>query len=286
MTAPEDTTLYIHTYRRVDAQHTWAEIEGSEWAERTVLVVAEDEEVKHRERGRPTLVCPSQGRLAVVRQWLFDNCPTRYAIFLDDDLTFGRRRYDDPGKFTGLLEGDIDLIFDRLRTMLNQTRMVGLDARSGGNRSPVPTATGRFFGVLGFDLDVVKEHGIRFDRVVVMEDFDVHLQFLRLGYPTAKLTTHYKGDVGGSNSDGGCSEYRDASVQTDSANGLKSLHPDFVTVVEKETKSWGGGLTTRTDVRVGWAKALKAGREMRDILGEDQEPEPDWTGLAPDWEIF
>lgn len=285
----DDTTVFIHTYKRMEAQHTWDAIRESSWVDRTVLVVSEDEADGHRDRGRHVLVCPVQGRLARVRQWLMENSPTRYAIVMDDDLVFQKRRYDDPGKFmSGVLTGgELDEMFDRLRKMLDQVPMVGIDARSGGNRSPVPVAlNSRMFGVLSFDTEVFLKEKFDFDRVTVMEDFDVMLQHLRRGYYTAKLTTHCKGDVGGSNSEGGCSVYRDADTQTTSANGLHALHQDFVTVVEKSAASWGGGLTTRTDVRISWAKAFKAGQELRDLLGEDQEPVPDWTGLAPDWEIF
>ena len=41
------------------------------------------------------------------------------------------------------------------------------------------------------------------------------------------------------------------------SNELAALHPDFVKVVEKYTKtSWGGGI--RTDVRIAWKKAYES----------------------------
>ena len=41
------------------------------------------------------------------------------------------------------------------------------------------------------------------------------------------------------------------------AHELEVLHPDYVTVVDKTTKtSWGGG--TRTDVRIAWKKAYES----------------------------
>jgi hypothetical protein len=283
-----DTTIFIPTYRRVEAQATWAALATTRWASRTLLVVAEDEAEAHRAKGRPVIVCPVQGRVARVRQWLMDNCDTRYAIVMDDDLCFQKRRYD-PGKFRSELLSDDEMaeMLDRIRVMMDQVPMVGIDARSGGNRSAVPAVlNSRMFGLVAHDVEVFRREYFDYDRVQVMEDFDVILQHLRRGFYTAKLTTHCKGDVGGSNSEGGCSVFRDAAMQTASANGLQVLHPEFVKVVEKETKSWGAGLTTRTDVRISWAKAFKAGQELRDLLGENQEPVPDWTGLAPDWEIF
>jgi hypothetical protein len=91
-----------------------------------------------------------------------------------------------------------------------------------------------------------------------MEDFDVTLQLLRKGHRNAVLN-QWAQDQGTSNAPGGCSTYRTPEVQAAGAYGLQKLHPDFVTVVDKETKqAWGGGV--RKDVRIAWKKALESSR--------------------------
>jgi hypothetical protein len=105
---------------------------------------------------------------------------------------------------------------------------------------------------------VLKKEGVRFDRLPVMEDFDVALQLLRKGYPSLTLNNWVQ-DQSTSNAPGGCSTYRSLEVQAKGAKGLARLHPNVVKLVEKTTKgAWGGG--TRTDVQVAWKKAYEEGK--------------------------
>jgi hypothetical protein len=60
----------------------------------------------------------------------------------------------------------------------------------------------------------------------------------------------------GSGAVGGCSGYRNNEVQTEAANELHRLFPDFVTVVTKKSKSSWQGMEERTDVRIQWKKAF------------------------------
>lgn len=283
-TSVDDTIICVPTLGRVERQVTLRNLcESSKWSEVAYAVAPPEEAKALWDLGWNVMPCPAKG-IANVRQWIIENTPTRYVLMVDDDLGFGRRRYDDPGKFTMILPGDTELIFDRLRAMLDQTPIVGMDSRNGGNRSPVPVATGRFWDITGLDLDVVKKEGFTMNRTKLMEDFDLQLQFSLRGYRPWRLTTHFKMD-NGSNASGGCSNYRDLEMQEAAANRLKELHPDYVTVVKRRA-GWGGGMGVRTDVRVSWAKAFAAGEELRRKNGEPLEPEPDWSNLAPDWELF
>jgi hypothetical protein len=87
---------------------------------------------------------------------------------------------------------------------------------------------------------------------------------LEQGYPNYIITEFCWDQSRGSNAPGGCSLYRDGEWQRREVLKLKELHPEFVTVVEKKPKiGWGQGMTTRTDVRVSWAKAMKHGEKQR-----------------------
>jgi hypothetical protein len=143
----------------------------------------------------------------------------------------------------------------RMEHTLDTTPLVGFGAREGGNRisTPISHAT-RQMRVHGIDLRYFREANIRFDRVIVMEDFDVTLQVLRTGRANCVLNK-WVTNQGGSNTAGGCSHYRTPEVQTESALKLAELHPGLVNVVRKRTKtSWGG--EERTDVIIQWKKAL------------------------------
>jgi hypothetical protein len=114
------------------------------------------------------------------------------------------------------------------------------------------------FTMYALRADTLLKENIRFDDIPVMEDFHVALSLLRKGYPNA-IVQNWCWSQSKSNAKGGCSEFRSSEVQTQAAIRLSELHAPFVTVVEKESKSWAGDLATRTDVRVAWKKALESG---------------------------
>lgn len=296
-----DLTIYVPTYGRATLaqQATIKYLNGTRYADegRVVLVAHEDEAETLSAWGWPVLVCPMQGGdgtvkgLGPTRQWVLDNHDVEALgagiVMVDDDLQFFARRYDAPSKFRRL-EGpaEHEELFDRLAEMLHAVPVVGLADRSGANRLAAPVVmTTRMFALIGVHVPTARRIGARFDRVPLQEDFDFILQHLTLGIPNAVLTTHCKDDER-SNAPGGCSTYRNEERMSASAEKLHSLFPDVVKVVQKETPSWGNGMTTRTDVNVQWKRALKRGTEEAGLLGLDAWPEVDWSGLAPEWEVL
>jgi hypothetical protein len=288
-------TVYVPTYRRATPaqQVTLKSLSGTVLAERGgVVLVAHPDEVRALSAmGWPVLECPVQGRIGAVRQWILDTHDVEVlgprVYMLDDDLTFFALRLDEPAKFRTLAgPHEVDTILDRVAALLRQVPVAGITSRSGGNRLDPPTKSNtRTPGSIGLNVPWVRRLGARFDRVTLQEDFDFLLQVLRSGHRVEVLTTHCA-EAGQSNAEGGCSTERDAERQAAAAHRLKELHPGFVTVVEKEAKSWGQGMTTRTDVRIQWAKAHQSGVELLDLLGEDVPPDPDWDGLAPEWDLL
>ena len=94
-----------------------------------------------------------------------------------------------------------------------------------------------------------------------MEDFDVTLSLLELGYPN-RITYKYAWGQGRSGDDGGCSLYRTSEMQKNAAIRLAEFHPRTVKVVNKRSKTKWGGLDSevRVDVIVNWKKAFKPKR--------------------------
>lgn len=214
------------------------------------------------------VVLPSKIKtLSPTRQFLLENCPAPRMCLLDDDLAFATRRKDDPTRFIQASRKCINIMLARIESTLSKHVHVGLMAREGGNRvpmddcgKPVPLlyAT-RMMRVLAYRVGDVRSlrPAPRFDRLPTKQDFDMTLQLLRAGFPNAVIT-EFVHNQAGSNTEGGCSAYRDEAMMAKSAEGLRKLHPEFVKVVTKETKSaWGGG--ERVDVQIAWKKALKAG---------------------------
>ena len=148
-------------------------------------------------------------------------------------------------------------MFTVMERTLDEYAHVGVNAREGGNRRPEKVLFNtRMLRVLGFNREMFHNVGARFDRNIVMEDFDVSLTLLRAGYPSVVLNKWVQGQ-GSSNAAGGCSIYRTMEVQAEGAKRLKELHPEFVSLVTKTTKgAWNG--QTRTDVMIQWKKAFES----------------------------
>lgn len=204
--------------------------------------------------GQVIILPPGIRRLSPTRQWLLENSPEDRFILMDDDLAFAYRRHDDPTRFNPCDPEETVKALNKMNELLDKYAHVGMLGREGGNRITERVVYNtRMMRVLGYRKDLVLKTGARFDRLPIKQDFDMTLQLLRAGYDNAVLATHVQNQAG-SNTAGGCSAYRTDAMMRDASNKLAKLHPGFVKVVQKETKSaWGGGV--RTDVQVAWKKA-------------------------------
>jgi hypothetical protein len=237
---------------------TWNSL-PDELKERTALLV--DWREKDNYSAFPHYVLPYACHgIGDVRQWAIDKFMPKL-VMLDDDLRFFQRRSDDLTKFESTSATALVELFESIERSLDSYALVGVSSREGANRNIEEWLYNtRLLRILAYRSDVLRKEGIRFDRVPVMEDFDVALQLLRKGYPNvcANWIVHNQGS---SNEDGGCSTYRSMEVQAEAARKLVELHPDFVTLVTKTTKvAWNG--QERTDVRISWKAAYCADRSF------------------------
>lgn len=246
--------IYIPTLNRVGRQATLRHL-SPKWQKRAVLVVPKSEANSHE---HPTIVCPYAG-IGNVRQWIIDQHEGDKLVMLDDDLRFDVRRTDVPEKFLPASPSDVTEMFDTLeRTLSSNIPHAGINAREGANRNTEDhLECVRMLRVLAYHVPTFRKLGVKYNRLPVMEDFDVTLQLLRLGKPNRLLNRWVQGQ-GMSGAAGGCSSYRTMEIQHKGATGLQKLHPDYVRLVEKTTKNaWGGA--TRTDVVISWKKAYENG---------------------------
>jgi hypothetical protein len=259
--------IYIPTYGRVARQETLAAF-PDRWRSRTALVCRPEEAADLYARyGVEVLVAHRARGISATRQWIIDQHEGDRLLMFDDDLKFAFRRADDPTKFMRLEPGHdlISIMLDMLWEQMDYYPVVGLASRGGANRDTAPWRFNqRIWDVMGLRMDVLRDEGFRY-RMPLMEDFDLHLQFLTQGYPSAMLNKFTKDDFG-SNAPGGCSTYRDATMQHAASVDLTLEWPEFVSL--RETKNdWGNGMEARMDVRVQWGKAFKAGLEWRRASG-------------------
>jgi hypothetical protein len=227
--------------------------------EHATLVCPESELSEHLSLGRTAIATPDSVKgIAATRQWIVENCETEQLMMCDDDQGFGCRR-DGESKTRKLEDNEYQVMFDDVVKHLKTYNAVGIPSStiSVMNYPKVVLSPGRMFNMYAFNKSALLDNDIRFDVMPVMEDFHVTLSLLKLGMPNAILL-NWHWTSGGSNAKGGCSTYRTREVQREGALKLAELHSPFVRVVEKESKSWGGELSTRTDVRVAWKKALES----------------------------
>lgn len=251
--------IYVPTRSRAGTQITLANLPT---LDNVTIVVNYDQvdEYYRKVSSVNMLVCPPDvDTIGKVRQFICTQHDVgKYGpklLMLDDDLKFFARRTDDPTKFRPINgTKEVDLMIKTIDKLLDGYAHAGILAREGGNRvlEKYEHST-RLLRALAYRVDVMRKHDVRFDRLIVMEDFDVALQLLELGYPNVRVQ-EYVQDQTRSNAPGGCSTYRTLARQEEGALGLARLHPPFVTVVHKQTKTaWNG--QERTDVMIAWKKA-------------------------------
>ena len=249
--------IVIPTMNRLD-QITYRNLPES--IRNQVLFVTPDD-ASCMPNGAPWIPQPSSVKgIGQTRQYILDyalDCAEdRNVVMLDDDLVFAARRLDDPTKFEPAHDRHVETLFREIEVWLNRGYAhVGVSPREGGNRVTEQILYNtRLLRILAYRADILRDEKVWFDRIHLMEDFDVTLQLLRKGYTNVCINWIVHNQPS-SNAPGGCSTYRTMEEQARAANTLKVLHPEFVQLVRKQTKTaWNG--QERTDVRIQWKQAL------------------------------
>lgn len=258
--------VYIFTAGRasVRLQHTLRELANHCTP---VLVVQDREANEYIARFKRVFVLPSDvpNTLPAARQYIarVHAKPKRQPkiLMLDDDLSFAERRKDDLTKFQAADGDSISRMLAQIERSLDRFAHVGLCSREGGNRFTENQLATRMSRVLAYNLAMVPKD-VKFDRVLLPEDFDVTLQLLYRNFPNLVLAGWCHNQPG-SNTAGGCSTYRTIEVHNEWMRRFGELHPKTVKIVEKQTKtSWGG--EARLDAFVQWKKALAMGEHAHE----------------------
>lgn len=250
--------IYIPTRDRVHHQGTWDNL-TPELRRHAVLVCPPEEVEAHRAHGRHAIARPSL-RLSGVRQWILGACPEPTVIMLDDDLGFFVRKEPNKYNLTPATGDKLNELFARLYSYVASGKFAhaGLSPRQMNNQHFPATEKyiTRMNAVHCVNKDVLYVEDIRYDQVELMEDYHVTLSLFKRGYGNIQIVDAAWDQTRGSGATGGLTHARNAEAQRLAAERLAELHPDCVKVVEKQPKlGWGGGMKTRTDVRVQWKKA-------------------------------
>ena len=112
---------------------------------------------------------------------------------LDDDLGFNMRRTDIRSKFLPSTDEAVIEGFKLVEKLLDDHAHGGIRARQMSQDADDIEYNCRLLRALAFDVSVMREHNIRFDRLPVMEDFDATLQLLSKGFSNFNISTIIQG---------------------------------------------------------------------------------------------
>jgi len=263
--------IFIPTINRVDFQYTLSSLPDS-WLPNTWLVAPPDEKGKHVYEN--ILYHPEEVKgIGPVRQWIMDNSWDPKVMYMDDDLTFQHRKYQvspldfndkitegHPCQLEGADHASVEKMMDVLCSWMYDDGI------------PVVSTSlfeyNRFYAVSYYDnyridrcyavdRDKLNKIGFRWDRMKLMESFDMALSMLRAGY-RSRSTFHWTQlNTRMSNASGGCSTYRTTEMQSEAAVQLQQIHGKYITIVDKKAPSWGKDMAERKDVRIRWAQSFK-----------------------------
>lgn len=232
---------------------------------RPVLVCPPEEEKLHRRYHDRILPCPEYG-IGKTRQFIMTNTKKPAVVMVDDDMDFAERRPPDYLSGDLQMQECLDPMFQWVSDKLDEGYVHGgISARQGNqNKEDLEWENGRVNNFHFFKVDTFIGEGCSFDAVPVMEDFYVTLTLLSLGYPNV-ISYQYCWNQRGSGNEGGCSIYRTLNVQARGADLLHERFPDFVKVVEKESRGGSVFSGTRKDVIIQWRQAVGSRENERKL---------------------
>lgn len=182
-------------------------------------------------------------------------------LMLDDDLRFAHRPGIGP-KLTPCTKQQMRAMLYTVQTYLDTFAHVAISARQGNNTLPLYCVEcSRPLRALAYRAEAFLkcEHG----RVQIMEDFDVTLQLLRMGYKNAVITSYVQ-DQYRTNALGGCSDYRTHELHEKNVRKLAKLHPGLVVLRDKENTSRQvkrDGMYKRLEATIYWEKAYASSQK-------------------------
>lgn len=214
-----------------------------------------------------------------VRQNCIDLANSDYIIFIDDSLNFNVRAESDKGTETvyplkvmtekhfypeTIASHLIDMFLWIVEKLYeSKFGLVGVSRRSSNNFVEEDfKLNDRICSFWGINRKLFNSlpNSPKFSDMQLKEDFYISLHFLTNGIPTISTYKYAYGRVGGANTKGGCSIYRNIENSNKSAHDLHRHFPDFVKIREKGVKSWNGEFEqVALDVTVSSKKAYEYG---------------------------
>lgn len=253
--------IFIPTRGRLDRQITYDRLSPEMRA--VTWLVAPPDEVEGHERARRQVIARPVSGIANVRQWIVENCGQSVVIMLDDDLTFYTWQREDKHQLARCTDAQVSKLINDLHAVVDQNNSAhtGVAYRQNNNNTwPKEFLFNhRMNAVHVLSSTILEHHDLKYNdsELPLMEEYHLTLRLFELGYGNVIFNRTVWNQTSAFH--GGMTGLRNEELQAHASNTLASLHPDFVTVVKKEPKVGWADLRERTDVRIQWKEAFKAG---------------------------
>lgn len=258
MASLDGMIIVIPTFNRVQRQVTLKETPKNLHKYVYLCCTKEEQPLLEKETGhkqfiiQPAKVKTIHAKRQFILEWCRDNA-VKKVLMLDDDMFWQARGPK------GLIkeyasETHVTSAMKEMAALLGEFAHAGFSSRLGNNRVESDYArTTRMMHSLGYNVKAFFAAKADFNRVHGKEDFDVTLQLLQKGYDNC-VVYHTCVSPGKYDAPGGCSTERTLESANAAAEKLKSLHPEFVSVVEKTFKN-----NPRMEVMMKWKRAYAHG---------------------------
>lgn len=204
--------------------------------------------------------------IADKRQWIMENVKAKKIFMLDDDMTFQARSPAKYREFNGRWKSThpdhpvlvmkyatdkyvLDIL-NRLSGSLDFYAHAGISSRMGNDTEGSNwKQTTRMMHAIGYHRGTFLKEKLKFNEVMFREDFNITLHLLSRGHNN-EVCYELCVSPGAYGAKGGASDERTVDLSNKAALKLKSIHPDYVRVVDKMYKN-----TPRKEVVIAWKKA-------------------------------
>ena len=247
--------IIIPTLGRVDNQVTLDNIPAKH-RDKVVLVVQEHEydTMKEKYDVRVWKLPTGTKGIAWTRYHIAQEFKGQRNFILDDDLKFVKID-GETLKATTFGEAEFDEMVDQINQKMDEYVFGGLSTHNTPpSDKPFSECTRIYTNVFyneKFDPDTI-DWGTQYE--LMPEDFHVTLQLLERGVANV-VFNHFRANASATQSKGGCETFRTLENHNRGQEILAELHPNYVTVYDKEVPSgpWKGAM--KKALKIKWKQA-------------------------------
>jgi hypothetical protein len=264
-----DMVIGIPSRSRPDVLASYtANIIPTSWIDRSYVLVPDSQYksyVKANSRLAKHIITAKDKAIdgeGLARQWLLDHLPGKSVLLIDDDLRLMRRVRLGVQRTTGrtVNEHDAERCFDLLETWLAEKSIgqVGVGSSWHNNLKPDVIENALCGTMAAVKKSALKKCGIKFsDFPKQFSDSYTTLSLILGGY-TVRVTYKYLCFCPmGTNSGGGCSDYRSVESVKKAAEKFARKYPEFVSVYKRKPSMMKND-SMLYNVRIQWQRAVRS----------------------------